>query len=170
MVVPSKVGLRSIDKAGTWVVISTLGGVFMSGSGLPMYGEQITPPVQRAGFWIRFAAALLDGIIVGIISGILAGIFHSAGRPLSTLVSIAYLVAFFGHPRGQTPGFMATGLRVVSLSDGSPIGYGRAAIRWLVGIVSGLAIFIGYLWMLWDPERQTWHDKAAGSIVIRVTA
>ena len=135
-----------------------------------MYGGSTAQPTVRAGFWIRFAAAFLDGIIVGAITGVLAGVFHSAGRPLGTLVGIAYLVGFFGHPRGQTPGFMAIGLRVVSLSDGGPIGYGRAAIRWLVGSVSALVILIGYFWMLWDPEKQTWHDKAAGSIVIRTTA
>jgi uncharacterized RDD family membrane protein YckC len=28
---------------------------------------------------------------------------------------------------------------------------------------------MGYMWMLWDPERQTWHDKMAGSIVVRVS-
>ena len=101
----------------------------MTGSGVPMYGGAIPQPAQRAGFWIRFAAAFLDSIIVGAIAGVLAGVLHTAGRPLSTLVGIAYLVGFFGHPRGQTPGFMATGLRVVSLSDGGPIGYGRAAVR-----------------------------------------
>lgn len=138
----------------------------MSG-GVPMYGEWTSAPARLAGFWIRFAAAFLDGIIVGIITGVLSGALHGAGRSLGTVVSIAYVVGFLGHPRGQTPGFMATGLRVVSLSDGGPIGYGRAAIRWLVGIVSAVVIFIGYFWMLWDPEKQTWHDKAAGSIVIR---
>jgi uncharacterized RDD family membrane protein YckC len=137
-------------------------------SGVPMYGESVARSTQRAGFWIRFAAALIDGIVVGIIAGVLAGVVH-AGRPLSTLVSLVYLVAFFGHPRGQTPGFMATGLRVVSLAEGGPIGYSRAAIRWLVGLVSGVVILLGYLWMIWDPEKQTWHDKAAGSIVIRTT-
>jgi uncharacterized RDD family membrane protein YckC len=47
-----------------------------------------------------------------------------------------------------------------------PIGYPRAALRWLVSIPSALVIFVGYLWMLWDGEKQTWHDKAAGSVVV----
>jgi len=47
-----------------------------------------------------------------------------------------------------------------------PIGYGRAFVRWLVSLVSGFVILIGYLWMLWDSEKQTWHDKAANSVVV----
>jgi len=42
----------------------------------------------------------------------------------------------------------------------------RAFVRWLVSIVSGAVIAIGYLWMLWDRDRQTWHDKAAGSLPV----
>jgi uncharacterized RDD family membrane protein YckC len=48
------------------------------------------------------------------------------------------------------------------------IGYGRAFGRALVSIVSGLVIAIGYLWMLWDPRKQTWHDKAVSSLPVRV--
>lgn len=141
------------------------------GTGLPVYGGPVTTSPRLAGFWIRFAAALLDGIILGILSAVLANILHATTlRPLSTLVGIAYLVGFFGHSRGQTPGFMATGLRVVSAADGGSIGYGRAALRWLVGIVSAAVILLGYLWMLRDPCKQTWHDKAAGSLVIRTSA
>ena len=133
-----------------------------------MYEEEPTAPPQRlAGFWIRFAAALLDGIILGFVSAVLANVFHAtAFRPLSTIVGLAYLVGFIGHTRGQTPGFMATGLRVVSATDGGGIGYGRAALRWLVGLVSAAVILLGYLWMLWDPQKQTWHDKMATSLVV----
>jgi len=53
---------------------------------------------------------------------------------------------------------------------GGSIGYSRALARWLVRIVSFCALFIGYLWMLWDPERQCWHDKAARDVVVPVTA
>ena len=137
-------------------------------SGVPMHGESYVQPVQRAGFWIRFAAALVDGIVLGIISSVLANVLHATtSRYLSTLVGLVYVVGFIGSAKGQTPGFMALRLRVVSLSDGGPIGFGRAAIRWVVGLVSAAAILIGYFWMLWDPQKQTWHDKAAGSIVIR---
>jgi uncharacterized RDD family membrane protein YckC len=49
---------------------------------------------------------------------------------------------------------------------GRPIGYGRAFIRWLGSILSVIPLFLGYFWMLWDREKQTWHDKMAGSVVV----
>jgi uncharacterized RDD family membrane protein YckC len=57
---------------------------------------------------------------------------------------------------------------VIDFRAGSvqPIGYPRAFLRWLVSILSAIVAFLGYLWMIWDPQKQTWHDKAAGSVVV----
>jgi len=120
----------------------------------------------RAGFWRRFAAALIDGILLGIVSGILRAILGTGGGyALGTLITIGYFVYFHG-TTGQTPGNAALSIRVVGKDDGATIGYGRAFVRWLVSLVSGFVILIGYLWMLWDSEKQTWHDKAANSVVV----
>jgi uncharacterized RDD family membrane protein YckC len=120
----------------------------------------------RAGFWRRFAAALIDGILLGIVSGILRAILSTGGGyALGTLITIGYFVYFHG-TTGQTPGNAALSIRVVGKDDGAPIGYGRAFVRWLVSLVSGFVILIGYLWMLWDGEKQTWHDKAANAVVV----
>jgi uncharacterized RDD family membrane protein YckC len=120
----------------------------------------------RAGFWRRFAAALIDGILLGIVSAILQAILgQDGGYGLGTLVSIGYFVYFHG-TTGQTPGDAALSIRVVGKDDGAPIGYGRAFVRWLVSLVSAIVFLLGYLWMLWDSEKQTWHDKAANSVVV----
>jgi uncharacterized RDD family membrane protein YckC len=120
----------------------------------------------RSGFWRRFAASLIDGILLGIVSGILQAIIgRGGGYGLGTLVTIGYFVYFHG-TTGQTPGDAALSIRVVGKDDGAPIGYGRAFVRWLVSLVSGIVILLGYLWMLWDSEKQTWHDKAANSVVV----
>jgi uncharacterized RDD family membrane protein YckC len=118
---------------------------------------------QPAGFWRRFAAALIDGIVIGVVNGILRAIFGTAGEGLGILISLAYFTYFHGRT-GQTPG------NVVDVRDnlGQPIGYGRAALRWLVSIVSAIVLLLGYLWMLWDSKKQTWHDKAAGSVPVRL--
>ncbi|MFL5954935.1 MAG: RDD family protein [Gaiellaceae bacterium] len=119
----------------------------------------------RAGFWRRFAAALIDGILLGIVSGILRAILGGSGTGLGFIVAIAYYTYFHGST-GQTPGDAALSIRIVDKQTGQPIGYGRAFIRWLVSIVSGAVLLLGYLWMLWDSEKQTWHDKAANDVVV----
>ena len=131
------------------------------------YGKASGP---RAGFWRRFGAAFLDGLIVGIVIVILTELLKGVGYALGILIDIAYFTYFEGGETGMPPGKRALGIRVVDFETGGPIGYGRAFIRFIGRIVSGLVIYIGYLWMLWDPEKQTWHDKFAGSVVVPVSA
>jgi uncharacterized RDD family membrane protein YckC len=130
------------------------------------------PSGPRSGFWRRFAAALLDGILLGIVQAIIGVLIDSPGAVygLSTIISYGYYVALEGGPRGQTLGKMALGIRVVDFNTGNSIGYARALVRQLVKIVSGIVLLLGYLWMLWDREKQCWHDKAANSVVVPVDA
>jgi uncharacterized RDD family membrane protein YckC len=128
------------------------------------------PSGPRAGFWRRFAALLLDGILIGIVTGILRAIFGANGaNGIGTLIWLAYLTYFEGSS-GQTVGKKALGIRVVDFSAGGSIGYGRAFIRSIGRILSGLVLLLGYLWMLWDKEKQTWHDKFANSVVVPESA
>ena len=122
---------------------------------------------EAAGFWRRFAAAFIDALVVGIVEFILRLILGAAGIALSLVFSAGYFTYFHGST-GQTPGDAALGIRVLDIDDGQVIGYGRAFGRWLVSLVSGFVIVLGYLWMLWDKRGQTWHDKAAGSLPVRV--
>ena len=120
----------------------------------------------RAGFWRRFAAAFIDGILLNIVGAILTAILGtSSGYGIGVLITIGYFTYFHGST-GQTPGDAALSIRVVDKDGGGSIGYGRAFVRWLVSIVSGIVILLGYLWMLWDSEKQTWHDKAANAVVV----
>jgi uncharacterized RDD family membrane protein YckC len=135
------------------------------------------PPVEAptgvgepAGFWRRLAGVIIDGLVIGVVDRILRFVLgNGVGAGLGLLVSAAYFTYFHGRT-GQTPGNAVLGIRVVDVRDrpGEPIGYGRAFIRWLVSIVSTIILFLGYLWMLWDPQKQTWHDKAAGSVPIKL--
>jgi uncharacterized RDD family membrane protein YckC len=122
---------------------------------------------EVAGFWRRFGAALIDGIVVGIVDTVLRLLLGGAGAGLGIVVSFAYYTYFHG-TTGQTPGDAALGLKVLDIDSREVIGYQRAFVRCLVSIVSGLVLVLGYLWMLWDPRRQTWHDKAAGTVPFRV--
>jgi uncharacterized RDD family membrane protein YckC len=124
--------------------------------------------IRRAGWWRRFFSALIDGILLAIVQTILRTLIGEvSGVGLGLLIDLAYFTYFHGST-GQTPGDMALSIKVVDLRDGTglPIGYGRAFIRWLGSILSAIPLFLGYFWMLWDREKQTWHDKIAGSVVV----
>jgi uncharacterized RDD family membrane protein YckC len=135
---------------------------------------------EAAGFWRRFAASFIDGIVVSIVGALLSvvfgyrsahgtGVWLSGGNGIGLVVAAGYFTFFHGRT-GQTPGNGVLGIRVVDCRDslGQPLGYGRAFVRWVVSIPSGIVLLLGYLWMLWDPRKQTWHDKAAGSLPVHV--
>ena len=123
----------------------------------------------RAGFWRRLAGLLVDGIILAVVGAILQVALKGAGSALSVLASAAYFTLFVGSSRGQTPGMSALGIRVISFDGSGAIGYGRAFIRWIAGYLSFLVFFLGFLWMLWDKEKQCWHDKLASDVVVPVS-
>jgi uncharacterized RDD family membrane protein YckC len=129
------------------------------------------PSGPRAGFWKRFAASFTDGIVllipILILDIALKGV---GGGALSLVLVFAYFTYFEGGPRGQTPGKQLLGIRVVSFDTGGPIGYGRGFIRMVGRYLSAVVIYIGYLWMLWDPEKQCWHDKLASDVVVPISA
>ncbi len=86
------------------------------------------------------------------------------------LAAIVFVVWFWWGKlvgeKGQTPGRKAVNIRVVGISTGQPVGMGRGIGRGFMGYVSGFLCYLGYLWMLWDDNNQTWHDKVVDSIVI----
>jgi uncharacterized RDD family membrane protein YckC len=130
------------------------------------------PSGPRAGFWRRFGAAFLDGLVLFAVSIILVLILGNGAlvQALETLISLAYFTYFEGGATGQTPGKRALGIRVYDLRQGGPIGYGRGFVRWISRILSTIPIFLGYFWMIWDKEKQCWHDKLAGCVVVPADA
>ena len=130
------------------------------------------PSGPRAGFWQRFGAAFLDGLVLLIPSIILLVIFKQGAlyQLLSTLVSLAYFTYFEGGATGQTLGKKALGIRVYDFREGGPIGYGRGLLRQFGKWLSAIPLGLGYFWMLWDKEKQCWQDKIAGSVVVPADA
>jgi uncharacterized RDD family membrane protein YckC len=123
---------------------------------------------QRASFGRRLGAALIDGILLAIVNGVLT---VAVGRNVATGVALAIGLAYYGYlegsPSGQTLGKRALGIRVYDFGGGTGgIGFGRALIRYLGRILSTIPCLLGYLWMLWDKEKQTWHDKLANTVVV----
>ena len=132
----------------------------------------------RAGFGRRLAAYLIDSVLLSIVAVILVLILGAvagdAGGVIGYIIAIvgiiAYYVYFHGGPTGQTLGKRAMGIRVIDYAGGGPIGYGRAVGRYFAAILSGIPCYLGYLWMIWDREKQTWHDKLTTSVVVPTDA
>jgi uncharacterized RDD family membrane protein YckC len=81
------------------------------------------------------------------------------------VLCLLYFTLFTGW-RGQTPGKMLVGIRVVDAAGGIP-GMRRAFMREVVGkFLSSTALYVGFLWPLWDAQRQAWHDKIAETWVV----
>jgi uncharacterized RDD family membrane protein YckC len=68
---------------------------------------------------------------------------------------------------GATPGKMALGQQIVHAQTGDRIGPGACFLRYIGTMISGLVLCVGYLWIIWDPQKQAWHDKIANTRVIR---
>jgi uncharacterized RDD family membrane protein YckC len=116
------------------------------------------------------AASFADWIVLLIPIAVLDITLKGAGEALSLVLVFAYFTYFEGGPRGQTPGKQALGIRVVSFDTGGPIGYGRGFIRMIGRYLSALVLYLGYFWMLWDGEKQCWHDKLASDVVVPIAA
>jgi uncharacterized RDD family membrane protein YckC len=107
-----------------------------------------------------------------------AGVPRACTVPTSGTKSLYYLIVLIGivagalyfglleGRTGQTLGKRALGITVLDVRTATPIGVGRAIGRHFAKILSAIPCFLGYLWMLWDPNKQTWHDKIVGSYVV----
>ncbi len=126
---------------------------------LPVISASTLP---RAGFWIRLAAMLLDMVLLAVVAGILTG-----GGGKLALFGLATYAAVLWKLKGTTIGGVICGLKVVRLDD-RPIDWGTAIVRALGCFLSLVVAGLGFIWVAVDSERQSWHDKIAGTTVVRV--
>ena len=125
----------------------------------------------RANFGQRLGAVIIDVILVAILQTILSLVLgRTAGQGLGGLIGLAYFIYFEGSPSGQTIGKRALNIRIIDADNGGPIGYGRAVLRYFARILSALPCALGYFWMLWDKNKQTWHDKITTDVVVPTDA
>jgi uncharacterized RDD family membrane protein YckC len=116
--------------------------------------------MERASFWQRMAALFLDAVLVGIVVSTIGHVHSLMLLILATYGCVMWVL------RGTTIGGSVLGIHVVRL-DGRPV-------DWATGIVRGLGCFLslvvaglGFIWIAFDPEKQAWHDKIAGTVVVR---
>jgi uncharacterized RDD family membrane protein YckC len=152
-------------------------------------------PVVFADWWPRSFALLIDLFVVGgptalvltivdaaMVPGSLdpfTNVIDSTTRSVAMIVALAlcYIVFFSGYfallnggDVGATLGKRLMRIRVADQYDGSPIGPGRAFLRWVLTgafwVLLYLPGLLNLLWPIWDPHRQAWHDKLANSVVV----
>ncbi len=121
----------------------------------------------KAGFWVRFLAVVIDGVVLSILGAILRGILgNGIGGGLSMLANVGYCV-YFWTTTGQTLGHLALKMKVVR-SDGELLTMSGAAIRYVGYILAAIPFGLGFMWAGWDANKQGWHDKLAGTYVVKV--
>lgn len=136
-------------------------------------GAVITGHRVYAGFWKRFCAAVVDGIILVIGQYLIAMLLGLVGVTISANMDM-FLSFFFGFAyeayftgrSGATPGKMALKLRVIR-ADGSPVGYGLSIGRYFGKILSFLILLIGYIMAAFDEEKRALHDRICDTRVVQ---
>lgn len=134
---------------------------------------------QQAGFGLRYGAWMFDFLITLIaMMGFTFAVTAASRRSVVgsntdltivvvlTLVLVVLNFVVMAGNGGQTAGMRILGIFIVRV-DGTPFTMKQAALRHLVGYpLSTFSFFLGFLWMLWDPRQQGWHDKIARTIVV----
>jgi uncharacterized RDD family membrane protein YckC len=140
--------------------------------------------VAYGGFWIRAVAWILDAIVLGVITSAVSPLFGAGAmiqagtnqveinygaNAIGTLIGLLYFVGFWTL-RGQTPGMIPFRLRVVRAADGTRPDWVVSLLRYVGLIISFVVLLIGVIWVAFDSRKQGWHDKIAGTLVVRDAA
>ncbi len=135
-----------------------------------------------AGFGVRAAGRVVDEVTIWVglivIASVVGGqvMFGDPADPLAqaareraTLVGWVFQLCYhwLWNTLGWSPGKRLFGLRIVTLEGRAP-GLGRGFTRTTATLLSIFVLFLGYFWAAWDRRRQTWHDKIAGTYVIKI--
>ena len=135
--------------------------------------------LQYAGFWIRTGAALIDTLLIIIIIAPILTLVYGRGywlgeSQLSGVTEIffnyilpAVAVIIFWIYKSATPGKMATNLTIVDAKTGDKPSKAQFIGRYFAYYVSLLPLFLGIIWVGIDKRKQGWHDKLAGTVVIK---
>jgi uncharacterized RDD family membrane protein YckC len=131
----------------------------------------------KAGLFRRWVVTAIDPLLAIVLYFIVAGILGAAASALgqsATVGAIIIVTIFYGVfylwllSKGMTPGKWLLDDRVVEKIRGDYPGFWKMFLREVIGkFISGLFLGLGYLWAIWDKDNQAWHDKIAGTVVIK---
>jgi uncharacterized RDD family membrane protein YckC len=135
--------------------------------------------LEYAGFWIRVGAALIDTVLMMIIIIPILSLIYGKEYWVSDSSFFGFwdLVLNYAFPaiavilfwvyKSATPGKMALRLKIVDADTGQAVSTGRLIGRYLGYYVSIIPFFLGLIWVGIDKKKQGWHDKLAGTVVVR---
>lgn len=137
--------------------------------------------VEYAGFWVRVGASLIDTVLVVLatvplliafygrsyFSGSNPGVFGGLANFLLSWVLPAVVIIVFWLTKQAAPGKMVFSARVVDARTGGTLSVGQSVGRYLGYFVSTIPFGLGLLWVAFDARKQGWHDKLAGTVVVR---
>lgn len=135
--------------------------------------------MEYAGFWIRVGASLIDTVllllVVGPILSMIYGEAYWAGKStgngswefIFNYIFPAVVVILFWVYKSATPGKMMLHLSIVDAETGGKPSTGQLIGRYLGYYVSALPLLLGMFWVGIDKKKQGWHDKLAGTLVIK---
>ena len=125
---------------------------------------------ERAGFFIRLGALALDTVLIGAITLFLSDVLPRAlalhHGPGGVLLALAIYGAVMWKLKGTTIGGIVCGLKVVR-TDRREIDWATAIVRALACFLSLMVAGLGFIWVAFDDDKQSWHDKIAGTTVVR---
>jgi uncharacterized RDD family membrane protein YckC len=131
--------------------------------------------IEYVGFWPRVWASVIDTIFITLLTAPVASIYtygttiRRLGDFLISLVLPAVVVILFWSAKHATPGKMAIAAKIVDARSGGSPGPQQHLIRYVGYFVSILPACLGLLWVAFDSRKQGWHDKLAGTVVVRAT-
>ena len=150
------------------------------------YAATMQPPghLVYAGFWLRFAAIFIDGLILLPLSLVSFGFSYASNAATDNTVKLTIALASFAYSilllvvqwlyfsLQESSGAQATlGKRLLGLQvtdrEGKRIGFGRASGRYFGKIVSALTLYIGFMMAGWTERKQALHDMMADTLVVR---
>jgi uncharacterized RDD family membrane protein YckC len=135
--------------------------------------------LEYVGFWARVGASIIDSILICIIIWPVVTAVYGTDYwlderfikgPVDFLVSWVFpavAVILFWIAKQATPGKMAISARIVDAETGEKPSTGQLAIRYFGYYVAMLPVFLGIIWVAFDRRKQGWHDKLAGTVVVR---
>ena len=135
--------------------------------------------VEYAGFWVRVGASLIDTILMMVIIVPVLSMIYGKGYWTSEAVFLgtwdllfnyilpAIMVIIFWIVKSATPGKILLELSIVDAETGGKPSNGQLIGRYFAYYISVLPLMLGFIWVGFDKRKQGWHDKLAGTVVVR---